>query len=348
MIEKQYMEKSTLINGKSLSQKECEELIKSNIGIKNPNYYQINSFINALSGQLKQFSLNFLLSAGNLIQTSKALRKQNLNKIRTMMVKSFIGNTLHFTQGAFDKLLNSQLDMYKIGTKQGNYDEKKQEELAIKALSDATEIISFDKIKPSLVFFHEDGQTFSIISTCNPNEDEYKNLLEIRNIPIMMNNYEGKELYKELNNYSKFEHRMFLKEIKEILNIHNPIDKSEKEQIDKLNKNKNKNSKTDLKTIEEIVGEYVFTSDNFIKMILILLRIRENIPIIMMGETGCGKTSLIRKLSELINNGESKMEILNIHAGITDQEIIDFLNKKRKNKKSIIEEAEELQKKRKQ
>ena len=345
MIEKQYMEKSTLINGKSLSQKECEELIKSNIGIKNPNYYQINSFINALSGQLKQFSLNFLLSAGNLIQTSKALRKQNLNKIRTMMVKSFIGNTLHFTQGAFDKLLNSQLDMYKIGTKQGNYDEKKQEELAIKALSDATEIISFDKIKPSLVFFHEDGQTFSIISTCNPNEDEYKNLLEIRNIPIMMNNYEGKELYKELNNYSKFEHRMFLKEIKEILNIHNPIDKSEKEQIDKLNKNKNKNSKTDLKTIEEIVGEYVFTSDNFIKMILILLRIRENIPIIMMGETGCGKTSLIRKLSELINNGESKMKILNIHAGITDQEIIDFLNKKQKNENSIIEDAEELQKK---
>ena len=52
----------------------------------------------------------------------------------------------------------------------------------------------------------------------------------------MMNNYEGKELYKELNNYSKFEHRMFLKEIKEILNIHNPIDKSEKEQIDKTEK----------------------------------------------------------------------------------------------------------------
>ena len=340
MLEKELMKKSTIINGKSLSQKECEELIKSNIGIKNPNYYQINSFINALSGQLKQFSLNFILSAGNLIQTSIAWRKQNLNKIRTMLVKSFIGNTLHFTQGAFDKLLNSQLDMYKIGTKQGNYDEKKQEELAIKALSDATEIISFDKIKPSLVFFHEDGQTFSIISTCKPNEDEYKNLLEIRNIPIMMNNYEEKELYKELNNYSKFEHRMFLKEIKQILNIHNPIDKAEKEQINKSNKN----NKNDLKTIEEIVGEYVFTSDNFIKMILILLRIRENIPIIMMGETGCGKTSLIRKLSELINNGESKMKILNIHAGITDQEIIDFLNKKQKNKKSIIEEAEELQK----
>ena len=72
-------------------------------------------------------------------------------------------------------------------------------------------------------------------------------------------------------------------------------------------------------------------------MVLILLRIRENIPIIMMGETGCGKTSLIRKLSELINNGESKMEILNIHAGITDQEIVDFLYKKRKKDKILFQ-----------
>ena len=45
----------------------------------------------------------------------------------------------------------------------------------------------------------------------------------------------------------------------------------------------------------------------------------------MMGETGCGKTSLIRKLSELINNGEQKMAILNIHAGTNNQDIIDFI-----------------------
>ena len=46
----------------------------------------------------------------------------------------------------------------------------------------------------------------------------------------------------------------------------------------------------------------------------------------MMGETGCGKTFLIRKLSELKNNGDStKMRILNIHAGTDDQDIIDFI-----------------------
>ena len=62
-------------------------------------------------------------------------------------------------------------------------------------------------------------------------------------------------------------------------------------------------------------------------MVLILLRIRANIPVIMMGETGCGKTSLIRIISELKKN---TMKILNIHAGITDKDIIDFMEGKTK------------------
>ena len=45
-------------------------------------------------------------------------------------------------------------------------------------------------------------------------------------------------------------------------------------------------------------------------MILILIRIRANVPVIMMGETGCGKTLLRRKLSEMLNNGSC--EILKI------------------------------------
>ena len=59
-------------------------------------------------------------------------------------------------------------------------------------------------------------------------------------------------------------------------------------------------------------------------MILILNRIRAKVPVIMMGETGCGKTSLIKKLSELKNNGDSEqMKTFNIHAGITDEDIIE-------------------------
>ena len=343
-LNEEFIKVDTKLDGESLSQKECEDLIKEYIGIKQPTYYQINCFVNFLSGQLKKFSMNFQLTAAYLIQNGNFLNKKNLKNIRVTMIERFIQNTQHFTQGAFNKLLNSQLDAYKVGVEQGNYDQDKQDEIAIKALSEPQEIISFDKIKFSLVFFHEgETQDFSIICTCGKEEKEYKDLLELKTIPVIIQNefYKNygmdkrEEIPKELNSYRKFTHKMFLGEIKKILSINNPIYKTEKEE-------KNK----DLKSIEEIVGEYVFTADNFIKMVLILLRIRENIPVIMMGETGCGKTSLIRKLSELINNGESKMKILNIHAGITDQEIVSFLfDEKREGGKiipSIIKEAEEL------
>ena len=343
----EFEQESTRIDANSLNQKECQELINEYIGIKIPTYYQINSFINALSGQLKKFSMNYSLTAGKLIENGNMVNKPNLKEMRVKLVKGFIKNTQHFTQGAFDKLLNSQMNTYKVGVEQGNYDEDKQNDIAILALSSSEEIISFDKIKPSLIFFHEgQGQEFSIISTCSPDDQEYKELYELKTTPIIVQNEIYKfynqeqrdEIPKELNNYRKFEQNMFLKELKDILDLKNPI----------FNSDKNENNK-DYRSIEEIVGEYVFTADNFIKMILILLRIRENIPVIMMGETGCGKTSLIRKLSELINNGECKMKILNIHAGITDKEIVDFLYEPKREEDriipSIIEEAKALQEK---
>ena len=100
------------------------------------------------------------------------------------------------------------------------------------------------------------------------------------------------------------------------------------------------------KNLIDVVGSYVFTGDNFIKMILILHRIRANIPVIMMGETGCGKTSLIRIISELKMN---EMKILNIHAGITDDDIFQFMIKnnfiegyeeelKKEEKENLLEE----------
>jgi ABC-type uncharacterized transport system fused permease/ATPase subunit len=41
-------------------------------------------------------------------------------------------------------------------------------------------------------------------------------------------------------------------------------------------------------------GEYVLTTDNYLKMNVIYLRVQAKVPVIIMGETGCGKTSLIR------------------------------------------------------
>ena len=64
--------------------------------------------------------------------------------------------------------------------------------------------------------------------------------------------------------------------------------------------------------------------DNFIKMALISLRILAQIPVILMGETGIGKTALVKLLSSIML---MKFATLNVHAGITLDEIIEFVNK---------------------
>ena len=54
----------------------------------------------------------------------------------------------------------------------------------------------------------------------------------------------------------------------------------------------------------------------------------------MMGETGCGKTSLIRIIAEL---KDIIMYTLNIHAGIEDKDIIDFIKKN-----NLFEESQNM------
>ena len=58
-----------------------------------------------------------------------------------------------------------------------------------------------------------------------------------------------------------------------------------------------------LKQLCEKLGNYIFVSDNFIKMVRILLNIEAKIPVILMGETGVGKTKLLEMLTTLYGKG---------------------------------------------
>ena len=44
----------------------------------------------------------------------------------------------------------------------------------------------------------------------------------------------------------------------------------------------------------DVDPSYELTSDNVMKMMAIWMRFKCNIPVVIMGETGCGKTRLIR------------------------------------------------------
>lgn len=74
----------------------------------------------------------------------------------------------------------------------------------------------------------------------------------------------------------------------------------------------------DVSALNEVAKQYALAPDNLLKMVLIILRIQGRQPVIIMGETGCGKTSLIRFLSVVC---QIDFDILSIHAGVTEEVI---------------------------
>ncbi len=63
---------------------------------------------------------------------------------------------------------------------------------------------------------------------------------------------------------------------------------------------------------------YVLTVDNLIKILAIQMRFRCGIPVVIMGETGCGKTRLIRYMCDLAREGREirNMLILKVTIGL--------------------------------
>ena len=69
---------------------------------------------------------------------------------------------------------------------------------------------------------------------------------------------------------------------------------------------------------------YQLTEDNLNKLLAIHMRLRTNMPIIIMGETGCGKTRMVKFLCDLHRPPGSKLQnmfIVKVHGGTTEQDI---------------------------
>ena len=291
-----------------LSQEECSNLIFQNLNIEKPNFYQITSYINLIAEQLILFTNTIYLNVAQLKELKKL--KKNTENIRYFFVHSLTLITKHFITSSYDNILKGQNVTY--SQQKGKLDLEIANKEAIEILM-KKESFSIKNIKPSMIFINEDNQSISEIVTCENDTDEYDLLKTLYNLDI-----HNKKKERNIVDYNDLNPEEFLIEVKKVLNLNNPINEKERKQNPIIIQGK------ELKTLESIVESYVFTSDNFIKLILISLRIKANIPIIMMGETGCGKTSLIRIIAEL---KDIIMYTLNIHAGIEDKDIIDFIKK---------------------
>ncbi|XP_063077858.1 E3 ubiquitin-protein ligase rnf213-beta [Engraulis encrasicolus] len=76
---------------------------------------------------------------------------------------------------------------------------------------------------------------------------------------------------------------------------------------------------SNMSRIEDPDPSYELTADNVKKMLAIHMRFRCGIPVIIMGETGCGKTRLVRFLCDLQREGRDvqNMKLVKVHGGTT-------------------------------
>ena len=304
---------------------EYEKIITKYFKVENQNYYQKMNFIKILSVQFKKFTNCFFLYFSDDNNNNDDIDQELFSRFRPLIISNFIALTIIFTKSPFDSILLGKIKNDYIF---GNINENEAKEKEIMNMADDSnkqEIFSFERIKPSLFFFNRDGFSFSVIANEEKIQDSFmlKILWNFGEGNLVGKNFDeivdianhDKIKIKDLIDYKSLSHEQFLVQIKRIFCL------------DKL-------SIEDLKKICVDCGNYIFVTDNFIKMVRILLNIEAKIPVILMGETGVGKTKLLEMLSTLYGKYENGAHIwkkLQIHAGTTDQEIIKFiedLNKK--------------------
>ena len=225
----------------------------------------------------------------------KLIFKSGDKDVTEQCIEDFSKSTRYFTNGGFSKLLTGTDNIDREG-------------------KDSIDILS-DIYENDLA-----GMTFP-----DPLIFIIKEKMKYDKLYIPTKDSKNAEKYKNSKDY--------LQRIKEALYLPNEVEreveKEVKEELEKEGEKRVEKKKIKYKSLLSIIEDnnYVITIDNFKKMVLLVYRIKANVPVILMGETGCGKTALITKLNQILNNGETNVEIINIHPGITDEKLCEFMEK---------------------
>jgi len=338
----------------SLTDQDCIRLFEKYLKFteNNYNYYQIICCIKFLSFQFLSFNELQILKEEK--DEKKTQFNDKLYEIRKMIIE-YIIDVVAFLKTPFEKLIKSQTESLKDCKENPN-------QQAIKSLEQLK-----DKIEHfTLIPFCGDKSTYRLIPKNKEDENKYKKIYDFfcTIYGSKGNLFSSNNLIKD---YSKGDHYFFLEELKTILGLNEIIfDITENEELNSklMEQTKGKldpkiyhphtndyeldkvnidiDRKLYMAKLAKLNGNYIYTLDNFYKTILIYYRIQSGIPVILMGETGCGKTSLLNMLSTFMYRGTSKMKILKCHAGTNDNDIIKFINDIENNMEK--EEEEELNK----
>ena len=271
------------LNVQVYSKEECLEMLNKYF-IKDKTditFRQINIFVTVLYNQISKFSENYYFSVENI----EYIQDESLQTIRQKIMAVLIEMTEEFTTRSIKEAREQQnLTSIKLKRSYSREEQVNLEEAKYDEIDTLGNILSWSSSNHLLIMFHADGMCVTpVYREADKVNEDIKDLVESQRT--------------NLEDYQVFSHFELLEKLLNIV--------GKDFQLDELSKQ----------------TKYILTVDNFLKMLLIIMRARCGIPVVIMGETGCGKTSLVRFLAtEIMHEG---FESINFHAGIKEQNIID-------------------------
>ncbi|XP_010616884.1 E3 ubiquitin-protein ligase RNF213 isoform X1 [Fukomys damarensis] len=280
---------------------ECVQYLLIYCGVINPSWSELRNFARFLNCQLRDCEASVFCNAGFIEDTLRGF-KNFVVTFMVFMARDFATPTLHTSDQS-----------------PGNYavtmDGVEEEDLAPFSLRKR-----WESEPHPYIFFNGDRETMTFMGFyLQPNNNGSIDAINHLNGRVIKRNVMTSELYRGLLhqrvpfniNFDNLPRHEKLERLCQALGIQWPTDPDE---------------------------TYELTTDNMLKILAIEMRFRCGIPVIIMGETGCGKTRLIKFLSDLRRAGANAdtMKLVKVHGGTTptmiyasvkEAENIAFVNK---------------------
>ena len=304
-----------IVSYEILNSTKCKEYLRKTFNQKDMSFVLVNTFISVLATQLRKFSQSQYFNPSTLKTT---VGKEKAATIRAMVLSALIDCAKDFATRSIETSKKLQLKSF-LGNNADTINVNRTQG-----------IVSWQDMHKAVVLFHSsDSQTLSILYRLKEHVTEnLQNLFELQ----MFGNI------KQKDNISIFNSSPNAINSNNSLPILQQLTHTElKERLERIVAPPFKlcSMKSNLSATDSV--QYALTTDNVLKMVLIAVRIQANVPVVLMGETGCGKTSLIRYLAQCCN---ASLHEVSIHAGYTMNRLFSELSKLNKLAKEYLEKPD--------
>ncbi|XP_053405686.1 uncharacterized protein LOC123566607 [Mercenaria mercenaria] len=281
---------------KPLTAGECRTLLKTHLNIaSNISFAIVHIFLNVLSDQLKKLSYSAFFKVSRI---SEMIGKSTVPTVRSSLVKAMIDVSMEFAARSVNACRSTQSSTLESDII-GGANDKVDDDLVGKIIKRADGMIRWEESNHLIYVFHNQN-----IHTLSP-------------------------MYRDKDKVPDHIRELFERQIKRTLPDFSAMNQVELQNMLQRVARTNPTSLQEEK-LRDMSKDYALTPDNLLKMVLIMMRVQSKVPILIMGETGCGKTSLIRYLACIC---EVPFRVINIHAGLYKKEIVDIVMEE--NEKSL-------------